>query len=105
MSATKLAQKPAGGSLKLQIKVNAECVGKDTQAMSREILEYKLEQISKGQAGEMLKVLGPLMDAKRKEVMAAREPMSDSHSHEYIMCGQSIRCYLDGGLEVGTEHR
>lgn len=105
MSATKQAQKSASGSLKLQIKINAEWVGKDAQTMAQEMFRCELEQISEEQAGVMLRTLGPLMEAKREQVRAARMPVSGLHSHECITCGQPVNCYHDNCRETVSEHR
>jgi hypothetical protein len=105
MSATKQAQKLASGSLRLQIKVNAEWVGKDAQPMAREMFGCELEQISEKQAWVMLRTLGPLMEEKREQVRAARIPVSGPHSHECITCGEPVSCYHDDCRETASEHR
>jgi hypothetical protein len=104
MSATKQKQKPASGSLRLQIKVNAEWVGKDAQAMARLMFACELETISEQQAMEMLRNLAPLMEAKHAELYAARTPQSGPHSHPCITCGGLVDCRRESCRETASEH-
>jgi hypothetical protein len=106
MSATKQRQPLAREtSLLAQIRVNAEWIELDAAAKAREMFGCEFEQITVDQAWAILRVFGPLMEAKREAIRAARTPISGPHSHECITCGEPVDCYKGNCREVASEHR
>jgi hypothetical protein len=105
MSAAQQQQRSAKqAGLLGQIRVNAEYVEQDATAMSQQMFNRNLEQITEAQGCELIWAIAPLLKARREQIRAARTPMSGPHDHPCITCDEPVDCHKDDCREVSGEH-
>jgi hypothetical protein len=105
MSATRQQERTAKqAGLLAQLRASAEYADHNASALAQQMFNRELEQMTEAEAWQMMRALGPLMDAKREQIRAARTPISGPHSHDCITCYEPVNCSRDDCRETMSEH-